>query len=49
MLGYDFTSLINDIPVHDMVVSQNKEFFPHRRALHVYEESLRVIQFRQLC
>ena len=49
LLGGKLEVLLKDFPNHEIVLNNNKIYFPYERALHVYLESLRVLKFKETC
>ncbi len=45
----DVVSFINDVPKYEVVLQVNKEFELKKRALHVFSEAQRVLQFKSIC
>lgn len=49
ILEASLSELFKDISNHDVVLQNNTEYYPFERAFHVYEESLRVLKFKEIC
>eukprot|EP01016_Furgasonia_blochmanni_P033948 TRINITY_DN3609_c0_g1_i2.p1 TRINITY_DN3609_c0_g1~~TRINITY_DN3609_c0_g1_i2.p1 ORF type:complete len:568 (-),score=147.00 TRINITY_DN3609_c0_g1_i2:147-1850(-) len=49
IFGSPLMKVVADIPYADVVINSNSEYYPYERALHVYSEASRVIQFKNIC
>ena len=49
LLGDTLVNVFHDISNYEVVLSNNTMYFPFERAMHVYQESLRVLKFKEIC
>lgn len=49
LLETPLSKTLNDISHWDLVLEQNKLFYLQERAIHVYAEAERVLQFKEIC
>ncbi|KAL4459930.1 hypothetical protein ABPG74_003456 [Tetrahymena malaccensis] len=49
IIGTKLEDFLQGIPQSELVITQNNDFYPYERALHVYSEANRVYQFQKTC